>query len=80
MVEVSTCFIEPECIVDEGAGPVRVSRGVEIGHFEAGGSTHLMLCRRGRVTLEDWAVSAAKHRKDPHPTPLGSIIATAVSA
>ncbi len=78
MVEVSTCFIEPEFIVQEGGEPVKVSRGTDIGHFEFGGSTHMMIFQRGRVTLSDWALNAEQHRKDPRPMPMGSIIATAL--
>lgn len=79
MVEVSTCVIEPSrFIVEEGAEPVPVTRGVEIGHFEFGGSTHMMLFQRDRVQLEEWAINAVQHRNDPNPTPMGSIIARAM--
>jgi phosphatidylserine decarboxylase len=78
MVEVSTCFIEPGFIVDEGSNPVNITRGKEIGHFEFGGSTHMMLFQRDRVKLAKWAVNATKHRNDRDPTPLGSIIATVI--
>jgi phosphatidylserine decarboxylase len=77
MVEVSTCFIEPEYVVDEGIEPVPVSRGADIGHFEFGGSTHMLIFQRGRVNLVDWAVHAKKHRTDLRPVPLGTVIATA---
>lgn len=78
MVEVSTCVIEPSTfIVGEGHSPVPVSRGTEIGHFEFGGSTHMMIFQPNRVRLEEWAVEAVKHRTDPNPTPLGSVIARA---
>ncbi len=80
MGEVSTCVIEPAFIVDEGDDRVKITRGTEIGHFEFGGSTHMMIFQRGRVTLADWAVHAARHHKDPKPVPMGSIIATAVEA
>lgn len=76
MVEVSTCVINPEFIVGEGDPGINVTRGVEIGHFEFGGSTHMMIFQKDRVTLEDWAVNAVKHQTDPNPTPLGSVIAT----
>jgi phosphatidylserine decarboxylase len=75
MVEVSTCVIEPQFIVDEGAAPVSITRGTEIGHFEFGGSTHMMVFQKDRVVLEQWAINAVKHQNDPNPTPLGSIIA-----
>lgn len=75
MGEVSTCFIEPAYRVDEGAAPVKVERGTDVGRFEFGGSTHMMIFQRDRVVLEDWAVHAADHRMDPKPTPMGSIIA-----
>lgn len=78
MVEVSTCVIEPSTfIVEDGASPVPVTRGTEIGHFEFGGSTHMMIFQRDRVRLEEWAVNAVEHQSDPNPTPLGSIIARA---
>lgn len=77
MVEVSTCVINPPYLVCEGAEPVRITRGTEIGHFEFGGSTHMMIFQRDRVTLEEWAREAVKHRGDSHPKPMGSIIATA---
>lgn len=79
MVEVSTCVIEPSTfIVGEGADPVAVTRGTEIGHFEFGGSTHMMIFQKDRVRLEKWAVDAVKHQNDPNPTPLGSVIARAL--
>lgn len=75
MVEVSTCVIEPAFIVDEGAAPVPTTRGAEIGHFEFGGSTHIMIFQKDKVVLEKWAIQAAKHQNDPKPTPLGTVIA-----
>lgn len=81
MVEVSTCVIEPSTfIVEEGAHPVSITRGTEIGHFEFGGSTHMMIFQKDRVRLVDWAINAVDHQNDPNPTPMGSIIATAVSS
>lgn len=78
MVEVSTCVIEPSTfIVGEGADPVPIKRGTEIGHFEFGGSTHMMIFQKDRVRLEEWARHAVQHQNDPHPTPLGSVIARA---
>ncbi len=78
MVEVSSCVIEPSTfIVGEGANPLSITRDTEIGRFELGGSTHMMVFQKDKVTLKDWAVNAAKHRSDPKPTPMGSIIATA---
>jgi phosphatidylserine decarboxylase len=50
--------------------------GGQIGHFELGGSTHMMIFQRDRVRLADWAVHAVKHQNDPKPTPMGSVIAT----
>lgn len=79
MVEVSTCVIEPNFIVKEGANPVAITRGTDIGHFEFGGSTHMMIFQRDRVILEKWAIEAIRHQNDPHPTPMGSIIATATA-
>lgn len=78
MVEVSTCVIEPPFIVDEGAAPVNITRGTEIGHFEFGGSTHMMIFQKGRVQLEDWALNAVAHQNNPQPTPMGTVIATAL--
>jgi len=77
MVEVSTCVIADGFTVDEGADPVNITRGTEIGHFEFGGSTHMMIFQKNRVKLEKWAVEAVRHRHDRNPTAMGSIIATA---
>lgn len=77
MVEVSTCVIEPQFIIDPGSPPVPITRGTEIGHFEFGGSTHMMIFQKDRVNLVDWAVNAVQHQNDKNPTPMGSIIATA---
>lgn len=77
MVEVSTCVINSPYIVEEGDDPVSITRGSKIGHFEFGGSTHMMIFQRDRVRLEEWAINAVNHRKDPNPIPMGSIIATA---
>ena len=76
MVEVSTCYIKPEFVVNEGDQPVAISRGVEIGHFEFGGSTHCMIFQKDKVVLEEWARNAVEHRTDKKPTHLGSVIAT----
>lgn len=78
MVEVSTCFIEPNFIVDAGSEPISVTRGTEIGHFEFGGSTHMMIFQRDKLRLADWAVNAVHHQNDTIPIPLGSIIATTI--
>lgn len=75
MVEVSTCVIEPAFLVDKGAAPVAVKRGMGIGHFEFGGSTHMMLFQKDRAVLERWATHAVDHRNDKEPTPLGTVIA-----
>ncbi len=81
MVEVSTCVIEPSTlVVDEGDDPVEITRDSEIGHFEFGGSTHIMIFQKDRVRLEQWAVDALKHQNDPKPTPMGSVIATAINS
>jgi phosphatidylserine decarboxylase len=77
MVEVSTCVIEPDALVGEDDEPVIIERGKEIGHFEFGGSTHMMIFQKDRVELENWATHALRHRRDKTPTPMGSIIATA---
>ncbi|KAF6745484.1 Phophatidylserine decarboxylase-domain-containing protein [Ephemerocybe angulata] len=78
MVEVSTCVIAPDCLVPSGSAPLNITRGTEIGHFEFGGSTHIMVFQNGKVTLADWAVNAAQHQNDPQPTPMGTVIATAI--
>lgn len=80
MVEVSTCVIEPQFLVPAGSPPVAVRRGAEIGHFEFGGSTHMMIFQKDRVKLADWAVNAVQHQGDKNPTPMGSVIATALTA
>lgn len=77
MVEVSTCVINPEFIVSEGDDPVEITRGTEIGHFEFGGSTHMMIFQHDRVVLEKWARDAVAHQNDPKPTAMGSVIARA---
>ncbi|AMO54825.1 phosphatidylserine decarboxylase family protein [Endozoicomonas montiporae] len=79
MVEVSTTIIEPDLIVDEDSLPIKITRGTEIGHFEFGGSTHIMVFQKDKVKLVDWAMNATKHRNDPKPTPLGSTIATVIA-
>jgi phosphatidylserine decarboxylase len=78
MVEVSTCIIEPQFIVNEGSAPVTITRGTEIGHFEFGGSTHMMVFQKDRVRLEQWAIDAVAHQNDPQPTAMGTVIATAL--
>lgn len=75
MVEVSTCVIEPSFIVGAGDSPVGIERDTEIGHFEFGGSTHMMIFQKDYVELENWAIRATKHRNDQNPTPMGSVIA-----
>ena len=78
MVEVSTCVIEPSTyLVEEGADPVPIVRDTEIGHFEFGGSTHVMIFQKDRVKLERWARHAVKHQNDANPTPMGTVIAKA---
>ncbi len=79
MVEVSTCVIEPEFMVCEGDTPVSIKRGEEIGHFEFGGSTHVMIFQRNRAKLEQWAINAVQHRNDPNPTKMGTVIATPIN-
>ncbi|MDH5181701.1 MAG: phosphatidylserine decarboxylase family protein [Gammaproteobacteria bacterium] len=76
MVEVSTCVIEPSTyIVPEGSTPVPITRGTEIGHFEFGGSTHMMIFQKDKVELVEWARHAFEHRNDKEPKALGSVIA-----
>lgn len=77
MVEVSSCVIEPDFIIGEDDPPISIARDTEIGHFEFGGSTHMMVFQKDQVQLEQWACDAARHRGDPNPTKMGSVIATA---
>lgn len=78
MTEVSTCVISPSTyIVDEGSLPVPIERDSEIGRFEFGGSTHMMLFQKDRVKLEDWAANA-KPGIRTEPTKMGTVIATAI--
>jgi phosphatidylserine decarboxylase len=77
MVEVSTCVIAPEFLVDEGAAALPITRGSEIGHFEFGGSTHMMIFQRDKVLLEKWAVDAVQNQGNSNPTPMGTVIASA---
>ncbi|KAJ3513812.1 hypothetical protein NMY22_g14929 [Coprinellus aureogranulatus] len=78
MVEVSTCYIEPAWLVPEGSPPRTITRDTEIGHFEFGGSTHMLIFQKDKVQLADWAVNAAEHQNDPQPTAMGTVIATAL--
>lgn len=81
MVEVSTCVIEPSTyMVEEGSEPVSITRGTEIGRFEFGGSTHMMLFQRDRVQFEQWALDAVQNRTNKKPTAMGTVIATATSS
>jgi len=75
MVEVSTCVIDSKYMVHEGNDSVPVMRGDEIGHFEFGGSTHVMIFQKDKVVLEKWAIDAIKHQTDLNPTAMGTIIA-----
>mmetsp|Transcript_7309 Transcript_7309/g.6555 ORF Transcript_7309/g.6555 Transcript_7309/m.6555 type:complete len:458 (-) Transcript_7309:46-1419(-) len=75
MVEVSTCYIKSQYLVNEGDDPVSVQRGDEIGRFEFGGSTHIMIFQKDKVLLEQWAIDAIHHQTDQKPTPMGTIIA-----
>eukprot|EP01130_Rhizamoeba_saxonica_P012055 TRINITY_DN5044_c0_g1_i1.p1 TRINITY_DN5044_c0_g1~~TRINITY_DN5044_c0_g1_i1.p1 ORF type:complete len:445 (+),score=120.67 TRINITY_DN5044_c0_g1_i1:33-1367(+) len=74
MVEVSTCYILPEYVVNVGDQPKIVKKGEEIGRFEFGGSTHLMIFQKDKVILEDWALRAEENREGD-PVHMGSIIA-----
>jgi len=79
MVEVSTCVISPSTfIVEEGENPVAIKRAAGIGHFEFGGSTHMMIFQKDRVRLAEWAREAEKHQNDKNPTKMGTVIATAI--
>lgn len=74
MVEVSTCVILPEFLVDEGAAPVTITKGQGIGNFEFGGSTHMMIFQKDKVDLETWATNIT-HNENTPPTKMGTIIA-----
>lgn len=78
MVEVSTCVIDSPYIVCEGDNPVDIQRGTEIGHFEFGGSTHVLIFQKDKVQLADWAINAVQHQNDPNPIPMGTTIAIPV--
>ncbi|MCL3779920.1 phosphatidylserine decarboxylase family protein [Prolixibacteraceae bacterium JC049] len=75
MVEVSTCIIEGQFIVNEGDQPVTVRKGQEIGHFEFGGSTHVMVFQKDKVEIARWAQEAINLRKREKPIEMGTIIA-----
>lgn len=75
MVEVSTCVIEPQFHVREHDASVGITRGTEIGHFEFGGSTHLMIFQKNRVHLAHWATHAEEHQHDTTPVKMGTVIA-----
>ncbi|KAK0537157.1 hypothetical protein OC834_000914 [Tilletia horrida] len=80
MVEVSTCVIEPAYLVPAGQQPVQITRGTEIGHFEFGGSTHMLVFQKDKVQLESWALKASDHSDlNQKPTPMGTVIATAIA-
>jgi phosphatidylserine decarboxylase len=38
----------------------------------------MMIFQRDRVRLADWAVHAVEHQNDKNPTPMGTVIATAL--
>lgn len=76
MVEVSGCVIAEGFKVREDQTPINITRDTEIGHFEFGGSTHVMIFQRDKVHLADWAVNAPLHQHDPQPVPMGTVIAT----
>ena len=77
MVEVSTCYIEPAFRINTQDPSKTIQRGVDIGHFEFGGSTHMLIFQKDpKIVLADWAVNAAKHQNDKLATKMGTIIAT----
>lgn len=80
MVEVSTCFIEPAYRMKPSDPPINIARSTEIGHFEFGGSTHVLLFQKDKVNLEQWALCASHHQRDPQPTAMGTVIATALTS
>jgi len=77
MVEVSTCHINEGYEIKEGMPPKPIIRDDPIGHFEFGGSTHMMIFQKDKVDLESWAIEADRHRLDVRPTAMGTVIASA---
>jgi phosphatidylserine decarboxylase len=81
MVEVSTCYINEDFIVGENDPSIHIKKGTEIGNFEFGGSTHMMIFQKDKVKLEKWALDACTHTAPGHPdkpkpaTHLGTVIA-----
>lgn len=75
MGEVGSCIIDTDLKVGEGDRPVSIKRGESMGRFEFGGSTHLMVFQKNKAKLVNWAKSAEKHRNDPNPKKMGSVIA-----
>ena len=49
MVEVSTCFIEPNFRVAPDTRPATIRSNTELGRFEFGGSTHVMIFQPGKA-------------------------------
>ncbi|KAI4594990.1 hypothetical protein KJ359_007241 [Pestalotiopsis sp. 9143b] len=76
MGEVSTCHIDKSWRVNSGDDPKAVSRGTEIGHFEFGGSTQMLLFQKDKVTIADWARRPAPS----DPVRMGTVIATALDS
>lgn len=76
MVEVSTCVIESKFMVDEVSSPVPVVRGTDIGHFELGGSTNVMIFQKNKVTFKTWVTQASRESKNPPYIHMGTIMAT----
>jgi len=75
MVEVSTCVIEPAYLIGDSGKPKDIARSVEIGHFEFGGSTHILLFQKDKVVLAEWACKPLEHHQDKQPTAMGTVIA-----
>ncbi|WP_299730504.1 phosphatidylserine decarboxylase family protein [uncultured Endozoicomonas sp.] len=78
MMEVSTCHIEPNMLVKDGDQSIDVKRGTEIGHFEYGGSSHILVFQKGKVQLKDWALNPQKNLQDDQLIKLGSVIGSAL--
>lgn len=75
MVEVSTCFIDEKFRVGKDGSPVDVALGEEIGNFEFGGSTHVLIFEKDKAKLMDWALNASPSNEAAAPIKLGTVIA-----
>ncbi|BFM48990.1 phophatidylserine decarboxylase associated domain-containing protein [Marinomonas sp. THO17] len=77
MVEVSSVNIDPGFQISASDQPKDVDAGDEIGMFQFGGSTHMLIFENGKVNLEQWATDINQNNSTVHN--LGSTIGHAVS-